>query len=183
MNDYELVYVPSVGNPRAGMCSISVSEGKVRIFPGVLEKLGNPKRIVICRGVRSNEGKVVIRKAEDTPGALLIDYDRKKICFYSKEILDPFKDLIRQYAQMEFTPGIFFMIKGVPIAEDAIEFDFRYVTYRIMNVSEKAANALISYRKKTTGKSDSQNILEPKIIPAYSAASGFNMPKMTGRMI
>ena len=69
---------------------------------GTLEVLGYPKRIKIHRGVRTNSGKIVIEAADEDPGAILVDYDRKKVCFYSKEILDPLKEMIRQYAKGEF---------------------------------------------------------------------------------
>ena len=37
MNDYEKIFVSSVGSPWAGMCGLTISEGKVRLFPAVLK--------------------------------------------------------------------------------------------------------------------------------------------------
>ena len=182
MIDYETLYVPSIGSPRAGLCSITISEGKVGIMAGTLEVLGYPKRIKIHRGVRTNSGKIVIEAADEDPGAILVDYDRKKVCFYSKEILDPLKEMIRQYAKGEFTPGIYFLIKGVVTEEKAVEFDFRDAFHRIVNVSESASNALDRYRQKTYGKKENKKSSGHKNVTAFNAASGFNMPKMAGKM-
>ena len=124
MKDYEMVYVSSVGSPQAGNCCLTVSSGKVGLFPAVLEILGYPKRIAFHRGIRSNAGKVVVEAAEDIPGAILVNYDRKKICFYSREILDPLQELVQTNAHGEFVPGIFYTVKGVAAGENTVEFDF-----------------------------------------------------------
>ena len=100
MNDYEKVFVSSVGSPWAGMCGLTISEGKVRLYPAVLRRSGSPERIMIQLGVRSNEGKIVIEASENVPGSILVDYDRKKLCFYSPELVEPlkilFKDEVRE---------------------------------------------------------------------------------------
>ena len=114
MNDYEMIFVPSVGSPQAGACCLTISESRVGLFPAVFEMLGYPKRIAIRRGINANEGKIIIEAADDVPGAILVDYDRRKNSFYSKEILNPLKDLIRKQVQGDFCPGIFYTVKGVP---------------------------------------------------------------------
>lgn len=183
MKDYEVVYVPSVGSPRAGLCSLTISEGKVGLMAGVLEVLGYPKRIKIHRGVRANAGKIVIEAAEDEDaGAILVDYDRRKVCFYSKEILEPLKDMIRQYAKCEFTPGIYFLIKGTVIEERAVEFNFRDAFHRVVNVSETATRALDNYRQKAYGKKSNSKPAPQKNVSSFNTTAGFNMPKMAGRM-
>ena len=152
-------------------------------MPGVLEVLGYPKRIKIHRGVRANAGKIVIEAAEnEDAGAILVDYDRRKVCFYSKEILDPLKDMIRQYAKYEFTPGIYFLIEGTVIEENAVEFNFRYAYHRVVNVSETASKALDNYRKKSYGKKSNTKQVSQKRTNAYNTTAGFNMPKMAGKM-
>ena len=89
MNDYEMIFVPSVGSPQAGACCLTISESRGGLFPAVFEMLGYPKRIGIRRGINANEGKIIIEATDDVPGAILVDYDRRKNSFYSKEILNP----------------------------------------------------------------------------------------------
>ena len=128
-------------------------------------------------GVKSNVDEI----SKDVEH-ILVDYDRKKVCFYSKEILEPLKEMIRQYAKGEFTPGIYFLIKGVVTEEKAVEFDFRDAFHRVVNVSESASNALDRYRQKTYGKKDNKKSSGHKNVTTFNAASGFNMPKMAGKM-
>ena len=181
MNDYEVLYVPSSGSPRAGICCITVSEGKVGFSSGVLEKIGFPKRITVRRGVRKNEGKLIIEAAaDDEPGSIYVDYDRKKICFYSKEMVDPLKDLIRKCVKGEFYPGIFYTIKGKMVEENALEFDFRDAMFRVVNVDNENIKRIRAETRKDSARSGKQ-ISSGKVIPtSFSAASGFNMPQMTG---
>jgi len=183
MNDYEVLYVPSSGSPRAGVCCITVSSGKVGFSSGVLEKIGLPKRITVRRGVRQNDGKLIIEAATgDEPGSIYVDYDRQKICFYSKEMVDPLKDLIRKCVKGEFCPGIFYTIKGRVIDENTLEFDFKDAMYRVVNVDNDKMKLVRAQKRKATVRSGSQ-ISSGKVIPSsFSAASGFNMPNMAGRM-
>ena len=183
MNDYEVLYVPSSGSPRSGSCCITISEGKVGFSYGVLEKLGFPKRIGVRRGVRTNEGKIIIAAAtDDEPGSIYVDYDRKKICFYSKEMLDPLKDLIRKCVKGEFYPGIFYTVKGKVIAEKAMEFDFRDAMYKVVNVDNENMKHVRQGKRKDSARKESQKP-SGKVIPtSFGTASGFNMPNLAGRM-
>ncbi len=61
------------------MCGLTVSEGKVRLYPAVLRRIGSPERIMIHLGVRSNEGKIIIEATDNVPGSILVDYYRKKM--------------------------------------------------------------------------------------------------------
>ena len=185
MNGYEQLFVPSVGSPKVGSCCVIVSEGKVTFSPSVLGKMGHPKRITIHRGVNENEGKIVVEAAENVPGAILVDYDRKKICFYSKEIVEPLKDLIRKCVNGEFVPGIFFSVKGVSIGENALEFDFRDAVYRVVSVDQQMLQRVRAEKKRAAsrgGKAAKTGSGGSGKTAAFSASSGFNMPNMVGRM-
>ena len=185
MNGYEQLFVPSVGSPKVGSSCVIVSEGKVTFSSSVLGKLGHPKRIVIHRGVNQNEGKIVVEAAGDVPGAILVDYDRKKICFYSKEIVEPLKDLIRKNANGEFVPGIFFTVKGVSVGEKALEFDFHDAVYRVVSVDQKMPQKVRAQKKMAAsqgGKTAKASSGGGGKTAAFSASSGFNMPNMVGRM-
>ena len=185
MNDYELIFVPSVGSPQAGTCCLTISESRVGLFPAVFEMLGYPKRIAIRRGINANEGKIIIEAADDVPGAILVDYDRRTFSFYSKEILNPLKDLIRKQVQGDFCPGIFYTVKGVPTGKKAVEFDFRDAVYRV--VKGKQVNSSNAFKKKNaptrkTGHATKASSGGGGKTTAFSASSGFNMPNMAGRM-
>ena len=185
MNGYEQLFVPSVGSPKVGSCCVIVSEGKVTFSSSVLGKLGHPKRIAIHRGVNQNEGKIVVEAAGDVPGAILVDYDRKKISFYSKEIVEPLKELIRKSANGEFVPGIFFTVKGISIGEKALEFDFHDAVYRVVSVDKKMLQKVRAEKKKAAsgdGKAAKSGSGGSMKTAAFSASSGFNMPNMAGRM-
>ena len=185
MNDYEMIFVPSVGSPQAGACCLTISESRVGLFPAVFEMLGYPKRIAIRRGINANEGKIVVEAAEDMPGAILVDYDRRKFSFYSKEILNPLKDLIRKQVQGEFSPGIFYTIKGVPTGKKAVEFDFRDAVHRV--VKGKQVNSSKAFKKRNAPTRSSGHARKAGSggggkTAAFNASSGFNMPNMVGRM-
>ena len=62
------------------------------------------------------------------------------------------------------------------------KFDFRDAFHRVVNVSESASNALDRYRQKTYGKKENKKSSGHKNVTAFNAASGFNMPKMAGKM-
>ena len=133
MNDYEKIFVSSIGSPWAGMCGLTISEGRVRLFLAVPRRIGSPERIMIHLGVRSNEGKIIVEATENVPGSILVDYDRKKYCFYSSELVEPLKNLIRKYAHGDFMPGIYYTLKGTAVGENAVEFDFRDAVHRVVN--------------------------------------------------
>lgn len=185
MNDYEMIYVPSVGSPQAGACCLTISENRVGLLSAVFEVLGYPKRIAIHRGINANEGKIIIEAVEDVPGAILVDYDRRKFSFYSKEILNPLKDLIRKYAQGDFYPGIFYTIKGVLNGDNAVEFDFRDAVHRV--VKGKQINGRNALKKNNTSTRNAGHASKSGSggagkTAAFSASSGFNMPNMGGSM-
>jgi len=185
MNDYEMIFVPSVGSPQAGTCCLTISESRVGLFPAVFEMLGYPKRIAIRRGINANEGKIIIEAAEDVPGSILVDYDRRKFSFYSKEIIDLLKDLIRQQVQGDFCPGIFYTVKGVPTGGKAVEFDFRDAVHRV--VKGKKGNSSDAFRKRNastrkTGHATKASSGGGGKTTAFSALAGFNMPNLAGRM-
>ena len=182
MNDYEKIFVSSVGSPWAGMCGLTISEGKVRLFPAVLRKIGSPERIMIHLGVRSNEGKIIVEAAENVPGSILVDYDRKKYCFYSSELVEPLKNLIRKYAHGEFMPGIYYTVKGTAIGENVVEFDFRDAVHRVVNVDQELVQKMRDEKKKSSGRKENQKTSGHTKVSAFSASSGFNMPNMAGRM-
>ena len=182
MNDYEKVFVSSVGSPWAGMCGLTISEGKVRLYPAVLRRSGSPERIMIQLGVRSNEGKIVIEASENVPGSILVDYDRKKLCFYSPELVEPLKDLIRTYAHGEFKPGIYYSVKGKAIGENTVEFDFRDAVHRVVKAGGGQFPRMRAEKSKSTARKDSQNTSGKAKATAFSSAPGSNMPKMTGSM-
>lgn len=119
------------------------------------------------------------------PGAILVDYDRRKICFYSKEIVEPLKELIRKCVQGEFYPGIFYTVKGVSIGENALEFDFRDAVYRVVTVDHEMMKQIRAQKKKAasrSGKTAKSGAVGGGKTAAFSASSGFNMPNMAGRM-
>ena len=185
MNDYEMIFVPSVGSPQAGACCLTISESRGGLFPAVFEMLGYPKRIAIRRGINANEGKIIIEATDDVPGAILVDYDRRKNSFYSKEILNPLKDLIRKQVQGDFCPGIFYTVKGVPAGENAVEFDFRDAVHRV--VKGKRGNSSDNFRRRSSPTRSSGH--KAKLgsggggkTAAFSDSSGFNMPNMAGRI-
>ena len=174
MKDYEMVFVSSEGSPYAQTCCLTISREKVGISSAVLKRLGQPKRIAIHIGVRSNEGKIVVEASEDVPGSILVNYDRKKINFYNPEIVGALQDMIRNYAHGEFTPGIFYTVNGVAVGKNAFEFDFRDAMHRVVKNAGLAMAQNAEKKKKASEQSGGRRGA------AFSAASGFNMPQMTG---
>ena len=60
MKDYEQIVVPNEGNLTIDMICLTVSESRVGMFPAVLEALDKPDHILIHRGARKNEGKLIV---------------------------------------------------------------------------------------------------------------------------
>ena len=80
----------------------------------------------------------------------------------------------------EFYPGIFYTIKGKMVEENALEFDFRDAMFRVVNVDNENIKRIRAETRKDSARSGKQ-ISSGKVIPtSFSAASGFNMPQMTG---
>ena len=119
MKDYEQIVVPNEGNLTIDMICLTVSESRVGMFPAVLEALDKPDHILIHRGVRKNAGKLIVESTDEyCYGAILINFERKKISFFNKTFINHFIYSL-----------IIYMVKGKKV-EDGIEFDFREVLYR-----------------------------------------------------
>ena len=111
-----------------------------------------------------------------------MDYDRKKYCFYSSELVEPLKNLIRKYAHGDFMPGIYYTLKGTAVGENAVEFDFRDAVHRVVNVDQELVQKMRDEKKKSSGRKGNQKTSGHTKVSAFSATSGFNMPNMSGRM-
>ena len=88
MKDYEILHIPSSQLPNIGLLHLTVSENRVGLRMTVLDALGRPDGIIIRRGIKANEGKLVVEAAEYDPdnfydGVIPIDYERKKIGFHN----------------------------------------------------------------------------------------------------
>ena len=105
-----------------------------------------------------------------------------KKCFYSPELVEPLKNLIRTYAHGEFTPGIYYTVKGTSVGENAVEFDFRNAVHRGVNVQQELVQKMRAEKKKASGRKENKNTSGHAKLPAFNARSGFNMPNMGGRM-
>ena len=182
MKDYEMVYISSEGSPWGGVCCLTEKKKKVNLSSAVLKRLGKPKRVAIHVGVRANEGKIVISASGDEPGAILVNYDRKKICFYTPEIVGTLQNMIRTYAHGEFIPGIYYTVSGVAVGENAFEFDLRDAVPRVVKNAGKATGKKAEQKKKAPTYKGSLIGSGTAKTAAFSASSGFNMPKMAGRM-
>ena len=142
MKDYEVLHIPNGRLPNIGLLHLTVSENRVGLYMTVLDALGRPDGIIIHRGINGNEGKLVIEAAEYDPdnpddGVAPIDYERKKIDFYSKDFVEACKDMIRKYGGGEFSRGIFYTVKGTRDGDNAIMFDFRNVASRVVSAVQK----------------------------------------------
>ena len=113
MKDYEQIVVPNEGNLTIDMICLTVSESRVGMFPAVLEALDKPEHILIHRGVRKNAGKLIVEGTDEyCYGAILINYERKKISFFNKTFIELCKEMVRQYGKGEFKPGIAWFLGG-----------------------------------------------------------------------
>ena len=193
MKDYEVLHIPNGRMPNIGLLRLTVSENRVGLYMPVLDALGRPDGIIIHRGINGNEGKLVIEAAEYDPdnpddGVVPIDYERKKIDFYSKDFVEACKEMIRKYGGGEFSRGIFYTVKGTRDGDDAIMFDFRIVASRVVSAVQKpkkrAANGRIAGKRGSTSsgggrqeqsKSDRQY---NSMAGHGQSLSGFSVPAM-----
>lgn len=88
MKDYEILHIPNSQLPNIGLLHLTVSENRVGLRMTVLDALGRPDGIIIRRGIKANEGKLVIEAAEYAPdnyydGVIPIDYERTRIGFHN----------------------------------------------------------------------------------------------------
>lgn len=155
MKDYEVLRIPNGRNPNMGLLHLTVSERRVGLRIPVLNALGRPDGIVIHRGIKANEGKLIIEAAdydEDNPidEIIFIDYERKKIDFFNRDFVEICKEMIRKYGRGEFTKGVYFTVKGVQESENIIMFDFHIVSSHIVTAVQKPKKR--GANSKTTGK-------------------------------
>lgn len=155
MKDYEILHIPNGKMPNIGMLRLTVSENRVGLYMPVLDALDRPSGIIIHRGINGNEGKLIIEAAEFDPddprsGVIPLDYERKKIDFYSKDFVDTCKDMIRKYGGGEFSRGVFFTVKGVRESDTMVLFDFRIVASRVVTSAQKPK------KRSASGKSVSR---------------------------
>lgn len=194
MKDYEILHIPSSQLPNIGLLHLTVSENRVGLRMAVLDALGRPDGIIIRRGIKVNEGKLVVEAAEYDPdnfydGVIPIDYERKRIGFHNKDFVDACKEMIRRYGGGEFTRGIYYTVKGVREGEEAIVFDFRIVASRTVKAAKpkkRSANGRIVGRRsntseKTSGKSELNKAERPYSAMACQSQSlsGFSVPAMS----
>ena len=194
LKDYEILHIPSSQLPNIGLLHLTVSENRVGLRMTVLDALGRPDGIIIRRGIKANEGKLVVEAAEYDPdnfydGVIPIDYERKKIGFHNKDFVDACKEMIRRYGGGEFTRGIYYTVKGVREGEEAIVFDFRVVASRTVKAAKpkkRSANGRIVGRRSNTSEKASGKSEQGKAERPYStmagqsqSLSGFSMPTMS----
>ena len=91
MKDYEILHIPSSQLPNIGLLHLTVSENRVGLRMAVLDALGRPDGIIIRRGIKVNEGKLVVEAAEYDPdnfydGVIPIDFARKRIGCHNKDL-------------------------------------------------------------------------------------------------
>ena len=67
MKDYEILHIPNSQLPNIGLLHLTVSENRVGLRMTVLDALGRPDGIIIRRGIKANEGKLVVEAAEYDP--------------------------------------------------------------------------------------------------------------------
>ena len=178
MKDYEVLRIPNGKKPNMGLLHLTVSENRVGLRFPVLDAIGRPDGIVIHRGVRANEGRLIIEAAEydeENPRdeVIFIDYERKKIDFYNQDFVESCKNMIRKYSKGDFSRGVFFTVKGIQESETTIMFDFRVVTSRVVTAvlkpKKRAANGKIvgkhassvsktSHSKMRQGESEQRDI-------------------------
>ena len=165
MKDYEQIVVPNEGNLTIDMICLTVLESRVGMFPAVLEALDKPDHILIHRGVRKNAGKLIVEGTDEyCYGAILINYERKKISFFNKTFIELCKEMVRQYGKGEFKPGIYYTVKGKKV-EDGIEFDFREVLYREVKACMRGK------------KGKAKKPVKP-VVKRSGSMTGFTMPGM-----
>lgn len=142
MKDYETLRIPNGNKPYMGLLNLTVSERRVGLHLSVLDALGRPNGIVIHRGIRANEGRLIVEAVEfdeDDPNdeVIYIDYKRKKVDFFSREFVEVCKDMVREYASGEFSKGVFYTVKGVQESETTVMFNFRIASSRRVKSATK----------------------------------------------
>lgn len=176
MKDYEILHIPNSQLPNIGLLHLTVSENRVGLRMTVLDALGRPDGIIIRRGIKANEGKLVIEAAEYDPdnyydGVIPIDYERTRIGFHNKDFVETCKEMIRRYGGGEFTRGIFYTVKGVRESDEAIVFDFRIVASRTVKAAKpkkRSANGRIVGRHSNTSEKAKGKSEESKAERPYS---------------
>ena len=174
MKDYELVTIPNEGTPTVDMICMTVSEKRVGVYPAVLDALDRPDYILIRRGVRHNEGKLIIEGTDEyCYGAIPINYERKRFSFYNKEFVDLCKERVEKYGDGAFKKGIFYTVRG-ELVESGIEFDFHKVMYREVKswIKRKKNGKYVSKKSKKSAAVEEQK--------GFNPSSGFSMPMTMG---
>ena len=147
------------------MIRLTVSEDRVGLFKPALEAIVRPEYILFHKGVNHNAGKLMLVAADkDAPNSIRIDYDRKKISFFSRDFINICKDMIREYAAGEFSSGVFYAVKGKQQGENMIVFDFREVAHHHVKPSGKV-NAKKARAKKAAKKTPAKNPLMQRKSP------------------
>lgn len=191
MVDYELVTVPNEGSPTSGMLCMTISENRVGLYWPVLDALDRPERIMIHRGVKTNEGKLVIQGTDDSYGSIPLDYERKRVSFFNKTFVSLCKEMIMKYGGGKFKKGIFFTVKGTLTDEGTVVFDFHDVMYREVKVFTRKKTAAGKYtagKQKTAARNKSRSTTvrstgARQAMPeadrqAFNTSMGFSMPNM-----
>ena len=196
MVDYELITVPNVGSPIAGILCMTVSENRVGLQWPVLDALDRPDRIMIHRGVKSNEGKLVIGGTDDSYGSIPLDYERKRIGFFNRTFVGLCKEMVVKYGGGKFNRGIYYTVKRTLTKERTVEFDFHDVMYREVKVYARAKSATGKYtagkqkaatKGKSAGRSKSTPARNAKTMTdterqGFNNPMGFSMPGMGAAM-
>lgn len=191
MVDYELVTVPNEGSPTSGMLCMTISENRVGLYWPVLDALDRPERIMIHRGVKTNEGKLVIQGTDDSYGSIPLDYERKRVSFFNKTFVSLCKEMIMKYGGGKFKKGIFFTVKGELVEGNMVVFDFHDVMYREVKVVARTKTATGKYtagkqKPAARNKSRSASVRSTgatRTAPeaerqAFNTSMGFSMPNM-----
>ena len=191
MVDYELVTVPNEGSPTSGMLCMTISENRVGLYWPVLDALDRPDRIMIHRGVKTNEGKLVIEGTDDSYGSIPLDYERKRVSFFNKTFVGLCKEMIVKYGGGKFKKGIFFTVKGELVEENMVVFDFHNVMYREVKVVARTKTVTGKYtagKQKTAARNKSRSTsarstgatrtVSEAERQAFSTSKGFSMPNM-----
>ena len=191
MVDYELVTVPNEGSPTSGMLCMTISENRVGLYWPVLDALDRPERIMIHRGVKTNEGKLVIEGTDDSYGSIPLDYGRKRVSFFNKTFVSLCKEMIMKYGGGKFKKGIFFTVKGELVEGNMVVFDFHDVMYREVKVVARKKTAAGKYtagKQKTAARNKPRSASARSTgarqeVPeaerqAFNTSMGFSMPNM-----
>ena len=179
MEDYEVLMIANMSKPFIGMLRLTVSEDRIGLYKPVLETIGNPNYIKFQRGVNANAGKLVLEAAEeDEPGAIHMDYDRKKFSFFSRDFIEMCKDMVRKYAGGEFAGGVYYAVKGTLQDGGRVVFDFHVVEYHQVKMCEKTIKAARNAAKSKAVKVKKNSFDTPQ---RGFAIPGMGTPGMTAQ--